>query len=43
MTEDNLRERKGSGLKDLGTFCNKVHRFILNLHSLKIMIVESVP
>ena len=33
-------------LKDLGTFCNtkhNVHRFTLNLHRLKIMIVESVP
>ena len=34
------------GLQDLGTFCNKkhnVHRFTLSLHSLKIMIVESLP
>ena len=33
-------------LKDLVTFCNtkhNVHRFTLNLHRLKIMIVESVP
>ena len=33
-------------LKDLDTFCNtkhNVHRFTLNLHRLKIMIVESVP
>ena len=33
-------------LKDLGTFCNtkhNVHRFTLNLHRLKIMIVESFP
>ena len=33
-------------LKDLGTFCNTkhdVHRFTLNLHRLKLMIVESVP
>ena len=31
--------------KDLGTFCNtkhNVHRFTLNLHRLKIMIVESL-
>ena len=35
-----------SVLKDLGTFCDtkhNVHRFTLNLHRLKIMIVESVP
>ena len=33
-------------LKGLGTFCNtkdNVHRHTLNLHCLKIMIVESVP
>ena len=29
-------------LQDLGTFLN-VHRFTLNLHGLKIMIVESFP
>ena len=30
-------------LKDLCTFCNTKHRFTLNLQSLKIMIVESLP
>ena len=33
-------------LKDLGTFCNtkhNVHKFTLNLHRLKIMIVASFP
>ena len=35
-------------LKDFGTFCNtklkhNVHGFTLNLHSLKIVIVESFP
>ena len=32
--------------KDLGTFCftkHNVHRFTLNLHPSKIMIVESLP
>ena len=46
MTAPVNRTNPHSTLKDLGTFCNtkpNVHRFTLNLHSLKIMIVESFP